>query len=73
MFIGIFNTQVHSLAIYSMLTGRYVSVQGETKAKFVERVQQQIAEELRIPIYDYTVQSKKKLVNSLKAAGGELR
>lgn len=50
-----------------------MSVQGETKAKFVERVQQQIAEELRIPIYDYTVQSKKKLVNSLKAAGGELR
>ncbi len=47
--------------------------QGETKAKFVERVQLQIAEELDVPIYDYTVQSKKKLIKDLKAGGGKAR
>lgn len=37
-------------------------MKGESKAAFVERVQQKIAGELNIPILDFTLQAKKQMI-----------
>ena len=44
------------------------ALQGESRAKFVERVQRQIAGELQVPIHDFPLQAKKQLVQSSKKA-----
>lgn len=38
--------------------------QGESKARFVERVQSMIAEELGVPILDISIQQKRALLQS---------
>jgi len=43
-----------------------LSVQEENKAKFVERVQKEIADELGVPILDFSIQAKKQLIRSSK-------
>lgn len=41
-------------------------LQGESKAKFVERIQQRIADDLQVPIIDFTLQAKKQLMQTSK-------
>lgn len=42
-------------------------MQDESKASFVERVQEKIAEELHIPILNFSIQAKKQLARSTTA------
>ncbi len=46
------------------LAAKALHLQGESKAKFVERVQQKIADDLQVPIIDFTLQAKKQLMRS---------
>lgn len=49
-----------------MTMGHKLTMQGESKAEFVQRVQQCIADELQIPIVDYNIQQKQQWIQRLR-------
>jgi 6-phosphogluconolactonase/glucosamine-6-phosphate isomerase/deaminase len=49
------------------------AAQGESKARFVERVQQALAAELGIPISDVTLQAKRAMIAGERARAGRRR
>jgi len=54
-------------------TRRACAAQGESKARFVERVQQTLAAELGIPISDVTLQAKRAMIAGERARAGRRR
>ncbi len=54
-------------------TRRARAAQGESKARFVERVQQALAAELGIPISDVTLQAKRAMIAGERARAGRRR
>lgn len=47
--------------------------QGETKARFVERVQRALADELGVPVSDVTMQAKRAVIAGERARAGQRR
>ena len=47
--------------------------QGESRARFVERVQQALAVELGVPISDVTLQAKRAVIAGERAKAGQRR
>ena len=48
-------------------------LQGESRARFVERVQQALAVELGVPISDVTLQAKRAVIAGERAKAGQRR
>ena len=48
-------------------------LQGETKARFVERVQKALSVELGIPVSDVTLQAKRAMIAGERARTGQRR
>ena len=48
-------------------------LQGEGRARFVERVQQALADELGVPISDVTLQAKRAVIAGERAKAGQRR
>ena len=50
-----------------------MDLQGESRARFVERVQQALAAELGVPISDVTLQAKRAVIAGERAKAGQRR
>ena len=62
----------HASCVALVLT-HFVALQGEGRARFVERVQQALAAELGVPISDVTLQAKRAVIVGERAKAGQRR
>lgn len=72
-FVDVAYSQDHIVSRSSAVAESCELLQGETKARFVERVQMALSGELGVPVSDVTLQAKRAMIAGERARTGQRR